>query len=411
MSRSFHLYATHSLITKGVIAPIKYKHFSPTTFHPRHNSSSTNISQRSHGCDTQHLHLLKRQLVTARTRQQQNIVDSSLTSTPLASIKTLSQIHLLSIIPPDQDPILAESNQHCQYNKRVNIILTNQTSLAPIRMTFQNNTSSPPEPSETQLFAPQPDSPFFSKLPGELRNRIYRLVLIWERHIPIRVRELPEDHQETEEPFDGVTSHTSPRLSTHSLDIDDPLLQVCKQIRHEASEIYYLENTFEVTTSVFEHTRALEELGRALLPWAAKMTRLSVCHELDFFVPLDQMNSGNVYMRLEFTASRHNGALSILQRTPTPLPDNEDNKAGFTCLLPSYWSHHEYPDDPRYLMCICKIQRCATAQGDEDVVRFIAKTYASCMREVGLRNPSYTPHCWSCARYDVLQGWPTASLA
>ncbi|KAM0715513.1 hypothetical protein Q7P37_009011 [Cladosporium fusiforme] len=63
-------------------------------------------------------------------------------------------------------------------------------------------------------------------LPGELRNQIYRYVLVHGEGDPANSYEL---------------SHNSSPL------LDPPLLQTCRQIRAEAHKIFWKENEFEVT--------------------------------------------------------------------------------------------------------------------------------------------------------------------
>ena len=81
-------------------------------------------------------------------------------------------------------------------------------------------------------------------LPGELRNRIYRLCLVSEDHIIVTTTTFPE-----------------PRL-----------LKTCKEIREEASTIYYGENQFEAwihrydsspIMAILAKTATFERLGHA----------------------------------------------------------------------------------------------------------------------------------------------------
>lgn len=267
-------------------------------------------------------------------------------------------------------------------------------------MASQDNTSPTPEPSETQLLAPQPDSPFFNKFPGELRNRIYRLVLLDNGDIPIHAEELGDNHQETGEALNQVTSQIRSHPSTHRLKLGHPLLQVCKQTGHEASEIYYLENTFEVTSSVFAEPQALEKLDHALRPWAAKMTALGVCHERSLTKSSNDQGSGDRYMHVEFIASRYNGFLFIQEDTPT----TPDGPVAVFSSHPSYWGYCVSPQ--KCAICLCKVQRCASEQGSEDVVRFVTKTYAQMVRKIGYHETFYIPNCWTCARHDVFSSRP-----
>lgn len=66
----------------------------------------------------------------------------------------------------------------------------------------------------------QRDSLFLSKLPAELRNRVYELVLVHRREIKVNSRQRLRDHR--------------------------AILQTCKKIRQEASKIYYTRNAFRI---------------------------------------------------------------------------------------------------------------------------------------------------------------------
>lgn len=65
---------------------------------------------------------------------------------------------------------------------------------------------------------------FLSKLPAELRNRVYELVLVHPNEIAVNSRKRLRDHK--------------------------ALLQTCKQIREEASKIFYALNSFRITLPV-----------------------------------------------------------------------------------------------------------------------------------------------------------------
>ncbi|PPJ54496.1 hypothetical protein CBER1_02475 [Cercospora berteroae] len=90
----------------------------------------------------------------------------------------------------------------------------------------------------------QDASPFFS-IPGELRNRIYRLVLVKEH--------------------DVLVSHTGYTRSG--------LLGVCQQIAAEATAIYYEENTFQSLVTDYD-SQVMYDLCRHLN--AMKQRGLSV---------------------------------------------------------------------------------------------------------------------------------------
>lgn len=268
-------------------------------------------------------------------------------------------------------------------NEFVNIFPISQFSPSPPAMASQDNTSPTPEPSETQLFAPQPDSPFFIKFPGELRNRIYRLALLDDDDIAIHVA-LNNDHQETQEAVTGVTSPVSSRTSIYYLNLGHPLLQVCKQIRHEASDIYYMENTFEVTTCVFETPRALEKLGLALRPWAAKIATLSVTHHMHAAFGTFQRR-----LHMLFKISRRHDRLVIWGEESLYWPGPA-------------WYVQEPATIPEPVavadVCTCKLDHLASENATGDVVQFLqryAATIPKALAEATKQN-TFISRCWAC---------------
>nr|OQO24475.1 hypothetical protein B0A51_07205 [Rachicladosporium sp. CCFEE 5018] len=89
-----------------------------------------------------------------------------------------------------------------------------------------------PSATETRLAVGK--SPLFTKLPGELRNRIWELVVIAESSIPF-----------------STTGATEPDL-----------LFVCHLIRKEAGSIYYGKNSFGVTCDHYDSTTLLLALRK-----------------------------------------------------------------------------------------------------------------------------------------------------
>lgn len=91
------------------------------------------------------------------------------------------------------------------------------------------------------------------KLPGELRNRIYELVLLTNQTIEIRTRSMPPDLRHS-----------------RSVHINDPgktvswekpgLLRVSEQIRAESCSIYYGNNDFTIFTRSGELCNVLDFL-------------------------------------------------------------------------------------------------------------------------------------------------------
>jgi hypothetical protein len=100
---------------------------------------------------------------------------------------------------------------------------------------------------------PQEQFSLFEKLPGELRNRVYRYVVIYSGHTVILASYSKED---------GVLTSIQPALST-----------VNKQIRKEVLSIYCAENTFLMPVlphEVDEESRAARRSAsyRRGLAWA-----------------------------------------------------------------------------------------------------------------------------------------------
>ncbi|KAM0717121.1 hypothetical protein Q7P37_006973 [Cladosporium fusiforme] len=85
----------------------------------------------------------------------------------------------------------------------------------------------PPRTSRRTPPVPQPQSTFLARLPGELRNRIYDLVVL----SPEPVRAVREVRKTAE----GVTLYASAVPA---------LAQTCRQIRRECLDIYYAGNAF-----------------------------------------------------------------------------------------------------------------------------------------------------------------------
>ena len=137
--------------------------------------------------------------------------------------------------------------------------------------------ASVPVPQPSEPFAQQLNSPFLTIFPGELRNEIIRLAVV-------------EPTKVTPEITHSLNVLTG--ISTAKLEIEHPLMQTCKQLRQESAEIYFLENTFLLTDGFFtqpplatyeKHTaneRAIEALAHAFGPWASKVRRLHLSHEV-----------------------------------------------------------------------------------------------------------------------------------
>jgi hypothetical protein len=125
-------------------------------------------------------------------------------------------------------------------------------------------------------FAPQPSCMLLQKLPGELRNKIIRLAVVENTDI---------------KPSISRSYNEIIGKPTRKLQIEHNLMQTCKQLRQETAEIYFLENTFNLTGDFFElarderyraNERAVQGLARAFGPWASKVHRLNVLHAVSY---------------------------------------------------------------------------------------------------------------------------------
>ena len=93
---------------------------------------------------------------------------------------------------------------------------------------------------------------FLDKLPAELRNRIYRELL------------------------QGTTTH---HIQTPFDFKEPPLLQVCHQIRNEASSIYYAENSFLFEAENLSTNRCFAWCQRALPRVPSLLSRVRLVHD------------------------------------------------------------------------------------------------------------------------------------
>ncbi|KAM0723001.1 hypothetical protein Q7P37_001199 [Cladosporium fusiforme] len=299
-------------------------------------------------------------------------------------------------------------------------------------MSAQDVISLPSEAIPVQPFIPQPNSTLLHKLPGELRNRIYRLVLVSDDEVTIQAKALTGEDRKDEEtavvapPQTGSSvriedlRHNNVRVIPISIQLGSikdlakeeatniisspevcsapsalrlqnvhPLLQACKQIRHEAPEIYYLENVFQITTSVFQHPHALEMLSHIFGPWATKMTELHIKHEKN----LADIPNPVRTMTMDFSVYRAQGRLHFR---------GHESTIEQSFIRIAYTQGNQQAEDVEYdvglkLVCTCKFHELAHANAGEDVVQFVAR-YAEMVSAMKKVNPrTYIPHCWSCA--------------
>lgn len=111
------------------------------------------------------------------------------------------------------------------------------------------------------IVAPQPQSRLLSGIPGELRNRIMRFTTKPETDIT-------------------VYRHSASGNPYHSLDIPgQALLLVCKQLRSEFTQIFWLESTVHLHEPNLT-PKALNTLVDVAGPAASEMPRLHISHRV-----------------------------------------------------------------------------------------------------------------------------------
>lgn len=211
--------------------------------------------------------------------------------------------------------------------------------------------------------SPQLESPLLSKLPRELRDQIWREIVVEDLEIPIHVA-----HYETKE-----GEHR------RRLQIEHNLQLVCKQTRDEVSDIYYHENTFRITDDLFSE-RAVRELHRFLRPWAAKMTQLEISHE---FV----RSEGNT-ADINFAVELSEGKIAIKPHTFTAhLSTLRGDQTGRMAWQSTFKE-----------MCYCKILKIAwDHDGDGGTVLDWLKRYVDMIVLNQAESKYYVPYCWTCA--------------
>jgi hypothetical protein len=219
----------------------------------------------------------------------------------------------------------------------------------------------------------QLDSTLLSRLPRELRDKIWREAVIEDDEIPIRVTQY-----ETE---DGE--------HRHRLQIEHAMLRVCKQTRQEVADIYYLENVFCITDDLVE-TQCIRELSKFLAPWAERMKKLGVLHK---YVPCKDNFSiepcKDDFTEIKFSIYASQGRLHI------ELGTFSARRTFLTCDVEdgtTAWdSTTTYGN-----MCFCKVVGLAIEHGSGNVVDWV-KDYADVVLQSELLRKYGGPHCWDCA--------------
>lgn len=214
--------------------------------------------------------------------------------------------------------------------------------------------------------SPQLDSPLLSKLPRELRDQIWRKIVLEDLEIPIHV-----GHYET------VEGEHCMRLQ-----LDHPLMDVCKQVRAEVLDVYYVENTFRITDDIFS-TRAVRELHRLLYPWAASMTRLEVHHD----IVISQGNTAGINFGL--VVSREEGREGHIVVEPhsfnahmSTLRVDENGRIDYTSTFKQ--------------MCYCRINSIANKREVVTVLDWL-QAYVDLIVQSQFNGKYYMPYCWTCA--------------
>lgn len=95
----------------------------------------------------------------------------------------------------------------------------------------------------------------FLGLPGELRNRIYRYLVVYDS--PTHILELKWTKDQT-----GYYSASIPQ---------PPLARTCKTIRQECLSLYCGENTFNIGLSSAGHQLSMNEVSQSLERWLASL--------------------------------------------------------------------------------------------------------------------------------------------
>ena len=213
----------------------------------------------------------------------------------------------------------------------------------------------------------QLDSMLLSKLPRELRDKIYRDAVVENKDVPIHVT-----RYETE---DGERRRR--------LQIGCALMRVCKQTRLEVADIYYLENTFRITEDLIEK-RAVRELSKLLTPWAQRITKLGVSQKLvrgiDDFAKINFSiftSQGHIFVKPESFSAQE---MSLMIDLGSGTMDH--TKLTFS------------------RMCFCKIFMLTLEHDGRSVLSWM-EGYVDLVLQ-SLTELKRLPHCWTCAGHIIL---------
>ena len=214
------------------------------------------------------------------------------------------------------------------------------------------------QPSKKQ--SSQLDSMLLTKLPRELRDKIYREAVVEVNDILIRVTRCKTEDGERR----------------RRLQIGHALMSVSKQTRLEVADFYSLENKFRITEDLLEK-RAIGELSRLLTPWGERMTKLGVSQEL---VP-----GRDDFVKIKFSISASQGRVFL---------EPEGFKAHEVDLLvDSYQATRDYEAVSCSKMCFCKILLLTVES--RNILSWM-EGYVDLVLQ-SLAQPKTLPHCWTCA--------------
>lgn len=202
----------------------------------------------------------------------------------------------------------------------------------------------------------QPNSPLFRRFPAELRNRIYHFVLVSDDDVEITTVHRPNEAGEYRKHLTVVPS----------------LLQTCKQIRHEASDFFFVDNTFALTQEAMKFN-AIKALDRILTPWTRKIERFSVCFCFTFPFNGSRPN----YTGGHFVVESKAGMIRI----------------GAVYIEPSEIGRAQKP-------CLCNALLLASKHPRVDVWNWVRFYVAKHAKDFALL-PPYVPNCWTCGGRNV----------
>jgi hypothetical protein len=218
----------------------------------------------------------------------------------------------------------------------------------------------------------QLDSMLLSKLPRELRDKIYQDTVVKDKEIPI-----------------GVTRYeTEGGEQRRRLQIEHPLMRACRQTREEVSDIYYLENTFRITSDLFER-RAVEELSSLLTPWAERMTKLGVSHEL--------VRSKDDFAEINFSISASQGRIVVQPESSRVQYGTVAIDIGLATVDSVTMTYDR--------ICFCKAFKLALKHDGSNVViwmqEYVDLTLKSASQDE-LSRLFDSVYCWACAGRNVI---------